>query len=64
MSNYLVDYWWVPFLILSGLILISIVVQFFIMEYKPGEPSTKCECGFEVYLSSMDEHLKTCEAKV
>jgi len=31
------------------------------LEYKPGEPSRKChQCGLDVYVSSMEEHLKFC----
>jgi len=63
-SNYLVDYWYVPFIVLGVLIVISIFVQVLRMEHKPGEPSVKCKCGYDVYLSSMTEHLKVCEAQV
>ena len=63
MSNYLVDYWYLPFIILGVLIGIDILVQVLRMEHK-GEPSVKCKCGYDVYLSSMTEHLKVCEAQV
>jgi hypothetical protein len=32
------------------------------LEYKPGEPSYKCKCGYDIYYSSKDEHDKVCEA--
>ena len=41
-----------------------LTVVFRSMEYKPNEPSTKCvRCGYDVYVSSRDEHLKLCEGK-
>lgn len=33
------------------------------LEYKPNEPSYKCECGYNIYYSSKIEHDKVCEVK-
>ena len=57
----LIDFW-LLFLGLIPLMVGGILTNIFNqLEYKPGEPSTKCiRCKIDVYLSSMDEHLMLC----
>lgn len=64
------DWWWfvVPFIILGILMLISFLRQVSQMEVKKlpdgtHEPSYKCKCGFDVYVSSKAEYDLVCDKR-
>lgn len=53
------------FIFVIIMIIITIIVIIFkLTEHKKDELHTKCtRCGYDIYISSMNEHLKVCEKK-